>query len=419
VPGPERSCGTATYPTIPASGTGGITYQGVFHVNAAYRGVSDGSAAKPYRTISDAVSDIPANHTYALVVAAGDYDEAVTIGQHGEGAHLFCRCPEQVRIRQTMRMSALSNASLRVVVDGCSLVPPGVDPETSCQWPAATCSHAHGIEAVGGQAELHLLVRHSVIAGWCSGIYYSAEPLLGLDSSLCVARSRVALNRMGVEVIRAPAAHLVSSPFAECQGLSENLSLVLNRIDHNRGEGYGVYLGDTQSAVISANVVRDNQNRGIGLRNEAWAALSVKVQDNVVTGNAGAGIAMQKMQASLDVYVTGNVVAGTIPLSPRLATPDERGGDGLQVSLDNTPMLYGADVSGNTIDTSTRIGAFFDGVDGTFQNNTVTNSGTYGCVLQQSALTVGANSFSGNLSGDVQNYGSPVEKYGSLPIPMP
>jgi hypothetical protein len=449
VPGPTKTCGTATYPAIPSSGTGGVSYQGVLHVNAAHSGVSDGSATQPFKTISAALATIPANQTYAIAVAAGSYDEVVEIGQRlggtvGFGAHLFCRCPQQVQINQPIRVRPLASGIVRAVIDGCSVVPKGVDPDTSCQWPSATCSAPYGLEAVGGNAELHLLVRESVIAGWCTGLYYSGSPQIGLDASLCVTRSRLTKNRIGVEVLRAPTNKLVAAPFAECQNLAENLALVLDRLDHNRdyavnthmeaqgiamqanlvegggtlcgkqdGEGYGVYLGDAFSAVLAANVVRDNLNRGIGLRNDAEQAYSIKVQDNLVAGNRGAGIAMQKMQAQLNIYVTGNVVTNT---AARAAS--EPGGDGLLFSV-FSGVGYNVDVSGNTIDASSRIGAFFDGVGGALQNNTVSNSGTYGCVLQQSAASVGSNTWVNNALGNVQTYSSPVEKYGSLPVPLP
>jgi hypothetical protein len=290
-----------------------------------------------------------------------------------------------------------------------------------------------------------------VVAGWCNGIYFTSPDSPVADASICVARTRLVGNVRGLDAHTSPLNHN-GSPFTEChQGVNmENIAVVQSLIDQNRDygvrtrsksrgillagniveksgqlgskiapfgggqdPGFGVYLGDTDSAVLSHNVVRSNHNRGIGLRNRNIGLNTMLVVDsNQVMDNRGAGISLQKLMAGVGVKLTNNTVGGTVAIA------GQPGGDGIQASVD-AAASYNVDVSGNKISGSERIGVFYDGVGGNIANNTVTNSGTFGCVLQQSSATVGHNTFNGNLSGDVQNYGSPVEKYGSLPIPMP
>lgn len=437
--GPMKTCGADTYPTkLPTDN------DGVYYVNASAVAGGDGSKAKPFKTISAALDAIPGERKYTVAVAAGDYDENLLIGQRGDpaiafGADLFCICPEKVAIRQ--KIAIVPRAPLKVTIDGCSVVPMQYD---TCQW--ASCPNTgdppRGIEAKGYGYELHVLVRDSVIAGWCTGVYYSADAQLGLDASFCLAHSRISGNHKGVDVQSAPATKNNFS-FDECKALDENLGLVLNRLDHNRdyavftrdfalgiamkgnvvegggelcgtksGQGFGVYLGDTDSADLSANLIRYNQNRGIGLRNKnAKVSRGISVTNNVLIGNTGAGIALQKMQATVAIDLIGNQVFATKTLA------GEPGGDGIQTSVDQASS-YVVNIQDNTVDGSDRHGLFYDGVGGTVDGNSITNNSGYGCVLQQSSATLGTNTWGGNGAGDTHNYMDPVVTHGGMPIPI-
>jgi hypothetical protein len=441
--GPTRECGSGEYAAdLPAN-------EGTFYVNGAYTGGdSDGTRDKPYQTIKAALEAIPAGKKVTVAVAAGEYDEELTIGVRGSGnaeeefgADLYCRCTEQVRITRPLTIKH-GVQPLEVTIDGCTIAPAGFDAESASDWP--TCKPAtHGVEALGGYVDFHLLIKDSVIGGWCTGIYYSAEPSPVLNSSLCVAHCRLSANVRGLEVKNAPATQ-VQSPFAQCNGGTENLALTLSRIDHNRdygvytydkargialsanvidstgevggnqtGEGYGVYLGDTDSATLSDNVIRDNHNRGVGMRNDkATVPFGITINGNVVSNNRGAGIALQRMQAVKAITITNNSVLGTRTLQ------GEPGGDGIQVSSDGAAS-YNVDISDNIVDGSERNGIFYDGLGGTVSNNTISNNAGHGCLLQQSTTDVGENTFADNASGNVESVSDPSELYGALPVPLP
>ncbi|MGZ3420358.1 MAG: right-handed parallel beta-helix repeat-containing protein [Polyangiales bacterium] len=81
---PVADCGSQPYPP----GT-----ESAIHVDASYSGASDGSVAKPYSKIADAILAAPADGTIAI--AAGSYTENLLIQR---SLHLVGRCPSMVSI---------------------------------------------------------------------------------------------------------------------------------------------------------------------------------------------------------------------------------------------------------------------------------------------------------------------------------
>ena len=62
---------------------------------------------------------------------------------------------------------------------GCTIAPSGFDADTASAWPSCNGGSGDtvGLHAAGGKlAALNVLVEESVVAGWCAGVQFSAEP---------------------------------------------------------------------------------------------------------------------------------------------------------------------------------------------------------------------------------------------------
>lgn len=430
--GPSKACGGGKYgANLPASG--------VVYVDSAHGGASSGSESEPYKTIGAALAALTPSDT-VVAVAAGTYTEDLTIETSVE---LRCRCPSQVTVAGKVEITPpVGNSDLTVVIDGCRISPAGT-PDTPTSW--GSCSgdaDPKGIYAHSINHAISLLVQDSVVAGWCTGIYFNVAAFLP-TTALCVARSRILANVKGIDVVETPT--VSSTPWTSaCKGIQEPMAVELSQVEENRdygvhtrtgaqsvalkgnvvrstgrvgstggGLGFGIYLGNTETGRVSSNRVVGNLNRGLGMVNlTALVASDITIEGNALIANRGAGIQLEDLQASKTVVIRDNLVKDTVALA---GTP---GGDGIQVAkLKGTS--FDVDVSDNTVDRSERHGVLLDGVGGAVDNNTITNSGGYGLVLQQSSATVGSNSFSGNASGEKVTHTTTVELCGSLPIPIP
>jgi parallel beta-helix repeat protein len=464
-PGPAKACGTGTYPV-------GLPASGVLHVNAAHTGTEDGTEQNPYQTIGAALAAAPMGGIPVIAVAEGIYEEQLTISGSVE---IHCRCAEKVRIAGTILVEATSG-NLEVVVDGCEVAPKNLPaqpdswgacissshktcsgdgdctaPET-CDPTRLECLHPQegkdfGIRVTGGPVNnVDLLVRDSVLAGWCAGVYFNTEATS--SSAVCLSRTRLWANHKGIEVVNAPPVGF--SIASECQGIQEAVAGTLNRIDQNelagvftrskaRGigltsnliaqngrlqtasgtkvadaGGYGIYLGNTSSCHLKDNVVAQNENTGLGMINaETIADTTFDIRDNVFAGNRGAGVSLQQLGATKTVQIVNNSIAGTDHVA------GEPGGDGIQVLVAGGTS-YSVTVKDNTIHNSRRNGLLLDGVSGSVSNNTVQSSGGYGVLLQAAPqVAVGTNTFGANAKGDVQKAASSVDLCGVLPLPIP
>lgn len=310
-------------------------------------------------------------------------------------------------------------------------------------WRPMSSEDPAGIDVNSGGKQVNLLVSDSELTGWCSGVYMNA--LSSSSSSLCVSRTRLYANVKGIDVQNSPTSNPTPNP--ECKGLQQGVALKLTRIDHNRKygiffregaqgiameasmveatgrigtkvgggqeEGFGVLLGNVDSALMRQNVIRMNENRGVGMINQtSLKANVIKLEANAIVSNRGAGIALQQLQTLKVVQIKDNLISGTGIVN------GEPGGDGIQISLDKGKQ-YSVTVSNNTVETSKRHGVFYDGIAGSVDGNTVRKNGGYGVVLQKSSASVGKkNVYTGNAKGNV-NAKSVGEKYGCLPIPTP
>ena len=312
-------------------------------------------------------------------------------------------------------------------------------------WKHRSSGTPWGISAKTGIGQVNLLVRDSEVIGWCAGLYFSAAPTS--LATLCLARSRFHGNTTGVDVQAAPTVNMAKT--GECKNIPESVGTRLSLVDQNQkfgirtregargvgleanlirqngrlgakvsgSRGYGVYFGNVESAHVFNNVVRDNENRGVGMRNKTTLkANTINILDNAIYSNRGAGIALQQMQAQQAVKITGNWLHNT--RADTTAPPAEQGGDGIQVSVDNGAP-YNVTISGNTVDKSLRHGVFLDTAGGSATKNKISNSGGFGVVFQQSAATESANTMVGNAKGNVSKPSTPVNKYGNMPLPLP
>lgn len=408
-----------------------------------------------------------------IAVATGIYEEELQIST---SVDLRCRCSDKVRITGPVTVKA-ETSTINVVIEGCEIAPKGhlqqpsdwgtcyTSSKKSCKQPAdctspeicdpvdLECVHAmadkdRGLKMLSGEAHgVRLAVRDSVVAGWCNGIHLNTGSTSA--SALCLSRSRIWGNHKGLEVENAPPIS-GKAVAPECTGLEEAVAATLSQIDHNeyagvytrslaRGVGlranmiaasgrlqtpgglkttsepggFGVYLGNTSSTHIEANVIRENEDVGIGMINsEVIADTTFEIRDNLLADNGNAGISLQQLQATKEVKIINNQVSGT-------RERDGTDGDGIQVLVAHGTS-YKVRVEGNQMTGSKRNGVVLDGVSGAVDSNIIAGSGGYGVLLQQApAVTVGPNTFGSNTKGNVYKSQNPVELCGALPLPLP
>ena len=312
-------------------------------------------------------------------------------------------------------------------------------------WTDLSDGTPQGIRATTGAGQLNVLVRHTEVIGWCAGLNFSAQP--SSLSTLCLTNNRFYANSTGVDVETAPTINM--SKTGECQNIPEAVGSRLSLVDQNREfgiltregamgvgleanlikrsgrlgskvsktRGYGVYFGNVESSHVFSNVVRDNENRGVGMRTlPTLQAKKIAITNNAVYSNRGAGIALQQVQAQQTVTISGNWLRDT--KADTKAVPAKQGGDGIQVSVDKGAK-YNVSISNNTVDKSLRHGIFLDTAGGAATKNKISNNGGFGVVFQQSAASESSNTIVGNAKGKVSKPGTPVNKYGDLPVPMP
>jgi hypothetical protein len=434
--GPTKNCGSSKFGS-------GLPSTGVVYVDASHAGTSTGTMAQPFKTIAAALGAASPTSN-VIAVATGTYKEDLNIT---ESVEIRCRCATQVTIEGKLAVPSTGVASdLVVVIDGCSITPPGF------AGARGTCSgngDPKGIAVGNVNHTVSLLVRDSIVAGWCSGIAFSLNRNLPVPSTaplplLCVTRSNLLANVRGLDLKEAPPPYGKGWPDGECQGVAQTVAAERSRVSTNesgviaaggardvalRGNlirdngqglaqptgflGIGIYLGNAVSAVVESNRIEDNANRGVGIANlTSVPGTSVQIGKNAVARNAGAGIQIQQLQAQQPVQVTNNLIKDTKVLA---GVP---GGDGIQVTK-NAGVPYDVSIQGNTIEGSARHGVILDGIGGAVSGNTISGSGQYGVVLQQSSATASSNTYQSNTAGNLVSHTTAVDQCGTLPDPLP
>lgn len=433
--GPAKSCGTETYGT-------GLPTSGVIYVDESYGGTSTGTQAQPFATLTDAISAMTQS-TKGIAVASGTYTEDLAIDR---SVALYCRCPrgaDGVTLAGTITIvPQVGNGDVEVTIDGCRIAPAGFTDQATDWTTCVSNGDPNGIYAHSINHAVSLLVVDSEIAGWCTGIYFNVAWFLP-KTSICVSRTRLFANVKGLDVVEAPTG-LATQWNDACKGIQEPVAVELSTVIENKdhgihartgaqgislqgnlvtlqgsiagtagGQGFGIYLGNTETAQVIGNRIANNLNRGLGMANlSSLMASDIVIDSNTLFNNRGAGIQLQDLQASKTVQITGNLVRDTETIG---GSP---GGDGIQVTK-VVGLTYNVDIVDNTVEGSQRNGVLLDGVGGFIDNNTISDSGHFGVVLQESSATMGTNTYSGNSSGDQVSYSNPVEICGALPIPIP
>jgi hypothetical protein len=432
--GPSKSCGTQKYGS-------GLPSSGVIYVDGSYSGAGTGTEAQPFKTIGDALKAVSST-AKIVAVAQGSYTEDLTITSSVE---LRCRCADQVTIAGKVAVPPAGLTSdLTVVIDGCRIAGPG---PSSC-----TDGNPSALSVKNISYSVAVLVRDSVLTGWCSGLTFSLDRTLPLTGALplplvCVTRSRLTGNKFsGVELWETPKPSGSSAgwPGGECGGIKLTAAVELSQVTSNQTGilawggasevalagslisrngagtsptgrvGMGVYLGNAVAAELRANRIEDNESHGVGLFNLTTVpGVKIVSTENLMSGNRGTALKLQQLQASQAVEISKNFIHGTQKL------PGAVDGDGIQVTV-NGGTSFAVDIKDNTIKNSARNGIVLDGVGGGVANNTISGSAAYGVALQNNATaTIGTNAFSGNLLGDQVKRTSAGDICSDLPVPMP
>jgi parallel beta-helix repeat protein len=442
--GPNQACGCEAG----SAGAGEVCHPdyGIFSdsatilfVDASAGPGGDGTLAAPFSTIGEAIAALGAAGG-TVAIKAGTYTEDLAVVPEGT-LRIHGTCASQVRVAGQIAVAA-SSAPGSFVLDGVTVAPAGFDVTAMDDWGAcADAVEPRGISITPGLGALTTEIRDSVVAGWCTGIYFSADP--GSGATLCVHESRVCGNDTGVDLEGGPAGipgtgsclplgygSVVQSSWIDqnrsygvfadrgtsAVGFSANLVELTGRVgartDPVVTEGIGLFLGNLRESFISENVLSSNLGGGLAVRNLAGATehvRAIEIVDNRVRDNGGAGIALQQLQAETPVVVTGNVIAS-------IGAPiGGAGGDGLQITVEGGTS-YAVTISGNTITDSARDGIMLEGVSGTVSSNTITGSGQVGLLLQNSSAVSSGNTISGSGSVDES---SDLLGHGPIQIPPP
>jgi hypothetical protein len=183
--------------------------------------------------------------------------------------------------------------------------------------------------------------------------------------------------------------------------------------------GMGIYLYGATAADVRGNLIQHNGLSGLGIMGVGSTVTSdLAVLGNRIEANGAAGIQLQRLQMTQPAIVENNLVTGTLQVFDP-ATGTKAFGDGIVVTVGQGAGSYDVTIQDNTIEGSARNGVLYDGVGGAVSGNAISSSGGYGVVLQQSSATIGANTYSGNVSGDEVSYSSRVDLVSDLPGPLP
>ncbi|MCZ7683415.1 MAG: right-handed parallel beta-helix repeat-containing protein [Sandaracinaceae bacterium] len=442
--GPNQACGCEPG----SAGAGEVCHPdyGIFaddetilFVDGAAAGGGDGTLAAPFSTIGEAVAALDASGG-TIAIKAGTYTEDLTVTPRGS-VRVHGSCARDVRIAGQIQVGSPPGPA-SFVLDGVTVAPAGFDADAMDEWGSCADSvEPRGIAISPGASSLTTEIRDSVIAGWCTGVYFNADPSSG--ATLCVHESRVSANDTGLDLEGGPAGipgtgsclplgygSVVQSSLidqnrsfgvfadrgTEAVGMNANVVALTGwigeRSDPVLTEGIGVYFGNLRESFIAENVLAENLGGGLAAFNLVGPSDStreIEIADNVLVGNGGAGIALRQLQAETPVTITGNEIRAT-------GTPiGGDGGDGIQVTVEGGTS-YAVTISGNTIADSARDGIMLDGVSGTVSSNTITGSGAVGLLLQGSTAVSSGNAISGS---GLEDESSASLGHGPLQIPVP
>jgi hypothetical protein len=404
---PVGDCGSGTWGAIK---TGAST----IFVDQAYTGSdSDGSQAKPYTTITQALQQAASGAQIA--VAAGDYAEEVSISKQ---VTIEGRCAEKVKIKGQgyaavsvtgasveLRGLTVTGASSGIYASGATLlgvhlavsgcgnwgILANLGTKLTLQDALVQGNTSTGIWLVDGEATLERVDLRQTAPDPNSlqdgqGLYVSADKAL---TQVTVRDSVIQENTsQGIELIGAKAVVdgcLISDNksrpkdgtfgegiFAMTGSSGQPAALDLRSSVVANNNSNGVFANSSQ-VKISNTVVRDTQpdnagNEGMGI----WINVggSLELQDSLLYKNRGVGVYL----SGADGTIAHTLVRGTLPLKTPMPVLKDLQGAGIASVAEAEAELANLDLTDCLVEDNAIVGIGLINTNGTIQRTLVRNT---------------------------------------------
>jgi len=314
---PIGDCGSGQWGKI-------TTTSNTIYVDQAYRGIGNGSQARPYTTIGAALASLKGGEHIA--VAAGTYNENLAIERK---VTLEGRCAQMVTIAGSGSAYAalvLKNWASGSVVRGVTLKGSGVGlwvdgVAATAERVAVQGCQRHGVEVEMGGS---LILRRSLVA---------ENREVGIQSKGCkvtVERSVVRDTRPQVNTLKFGYG-IEATATTGTGGRSSEIILNDSVVSGNRGVGVAI---SSSKGLVERSVVRNTQELaslkigGTGIGTKMSTAVNkpadLTVRDSLVASNRAAGIMVESAKA---------LVERTVVRDTRERVLDRLLGYGIQASI--------------------------------------------------------------------------------------
>ena len=351
---PIRDCGNHKYGNIKASVK-------TIYVDRQYAGSNaDGSQAKPYQSIDEALSAAPSGAHIA--VAAGEYLEDLVINK---SVTLEGRCPGLVTVKGYKKDHT---ATIQVTASGTVV---------------------RGLTVTGSHSGVALFAATGVVVEKCA---ITDNALLGVlvseKSALTVRHTLVARNHaMAVMVQHNSAVTLDTCVLRETK----------EKLFEKRPVAWGIGAQTKSSVSVQNSIITSNGHRGINLVggtgavvgceiSETWDGISEKGEGIGVVLESGSALIIQRSLlknnrviglAVLDSKVTveSSVIRTTLP-----RRYDQTGGVGILVKSTSATSTCKLELKDSLVSRSPYMGiAFFNGGQATIERSVISETGTPAC----------------------------------------
>ncbi len=351
---PVGDCGAGQWGNIPVD-------QDTVYVDASFVGASDGSAAAPFTTITDAMAAAPEGGLIA--VAAGTYAEDITIA--GKAVVLQGVCAEQVEISGAAAAAAvtISTGATGTTLRGLAVrgagrgvqVEDATDVLLSELW-----IHDGGNTAVfvtGETGATAARIERSLID---SNIGYG---VVAVGAEAEVEETAVRRTQERPDGTAGRGVQIATT----MQGSPGSLTLRRSLIEQNHDIGVFIY---GSSALIEATVVRDTETDTAGIGGEGIAVgrdvdfdlpSDFTIRQSVVEGSKGVGVS---------VTGSGATIESTVVRATELQSQDIGRGIAIQNSQ-TTGDGATATITGSVVDDSFNTGLFVGGSQATVESTVV------------------------------------------------
>jgi len=323
-------CGAAPWGAIPVDSS-------TVYVDASFAGASDGSSAKPFRTVQAAVDAAASGAIVAI--AAGTYAESVVVS--GKAIKLWGRCPSAVGIVSSGGNAALtfSGASaakseahqIAVTGDGRGIaVLAGADTTIDRAW-------IHDTRDSGIWAGAATAITRSLVEGAHHDGVHAAAATVTLDASLVRGTRGDSAGSFG------NGAHALSAA---------TLAITHSVLEQNRD--VAAY-AESATIAIDHTVIRDTLPRegdmqlGAGAGARAFGSITIKASRVVRSHDFGVVV------VDGDLSVDDALVGDTQPAA------DGTAGIGIQVGTSSPSANAKATIARTLVENSRKNGVFIDG----------------------------------------------------------